>query len=70
MWQLCSVHVMYYRQSLEWGVHRTTQHCGAPRTLHQRTMISCMIAEYFRLVKDVAAIHALLREGMHMKGIL
>jgi len=28
-----------------------------------------MKAEYFRLAKDVTAIYALLREGMHQKGI-
>ena len=32
-------------------------------------MISCMKAEYFRLAKEVAAIYALLREGMHIKGV-
>jgi len=28
-----------------------------------------MKAEYFRLAKDVTAIYALFREGMHKKGI-
>ena len=59
----------HFRQSLQWGVHRTTQHCSAPRTPNQRTMISRMRAEYFGLAKDVAAIYALSRDGMHIKGI-
>ena len=32
-------------------------------------MISCMKADYFRLAKDVAAIYALLRERVHIKGV-
>ncbi len=51
------------------GVHRTTQHCSSRKPPHQCTMISCMKAEYFRLAKEVAAIYALLREGMHEKGV-
>ena len=46
-----------------------TQHCSAPRTPHQRSMISCLKAEYFGRALDAAAIHALLREGMHIKEI-
>ena len=32
-------------------------------------MISCMKAEYFTLAKEVAAIYALLREGVHTNEV-
>ena len=46
-----------------------TQHCSVPRTPHQRSMIRCLKAEYFGQALDAAAIHALLREGMHIQEI-
>ena len=52
------------------GVHRTTQHCSSPKQPHQFTMLGCMKAEYFRLAKDVTAIYALFREGMHEKELI
>ena len=64
---LCACDVIQPKSSLV--VHRTTQHCSYPKPPHQCTMINYMKAEYFRLEKDVAAIHALVREGMHEKGV-
>ena len=41
----------------------------AMKTPHQRSMISCLKEENFRRALDAAAIHVLLREGMHVKEI-
>ena len=57
---VADVQVMKYSQSLEWVVHGTTKHvryCSAPGTPHQRTMKSCVTAEYVRSAEHVPAMH-------------
>jgi len=39
------------------------------KTPHHRSMITCQKAENFKRALDAAAIHALLREEMHVKEI-